>query len=230
MEKLCEKFNVEVKTRKWAYHLKTKMHLENDPNQIIEQLGNTKLCEKCDVNVAHSAWPAHLRSERLLSNKPDDSRKVCEKCNIELGIQSWSKHTRPKNHLINNPNQIIKPVRPIKRNMPTKLCKKYNVEIAHANCNTWLNHIKSKTHLENEHDNSRKLCEKCDIEVETRCWSKHLKSKYHLENDPYKTIKQLEYTKLCEKCNVKVARRAWDAHLKSETHLENEPDDSRKLC
>ena len=63
----------------------------------------------------------------------------------------------------------------------------------------------SKTHLENKSDNSRKVCEKCNIEVQS--WANHLNSKNHLEKDPDQTTKLIGHTKLCEKC------KSWDYSL-----------------
>jgi hypothetical protein len=48
-----------------------------------------------------------------------------------------------------------------------RCAKKCNVEITLTR-NAWLSHIKSKTHLENDPDNCRKLCEKCNIEMATK--------------------------------------------------------------
>ena len=83
-------------------------------------------------------------------------------------------------------------------NTPTSFCEKCNVEIALTRT-AWFNHIKSKTHPENEPDNSRKLCEKCNIEMEALHWTKHLKSKTHLKNDPDQIITPFGHKKLCEK-------------------------------
>ena len=157
------------------------------------------------------------------------SRKVRDKCSLEMRADSCIIHLRSKAHLKNYPDQIVKPVKSIRRNTPTRLCEKCNIEIALTR-NAWLNHIKSKTHLENETDKSRKLCEKCNLEVEALNWSDHLKSKTQLENDPDQNIKPIGQTKLYEKCNIQVSSIDWDAHLENKKHQTNETDDSRKLC
>jgi hypothetical protein len=61
--------------------------------------------------------------------------------------------------------------------MPTRLCEKCDVEIALTQPNSWYIHQMSKTHLENKPHSSRKLCEKCNLEIKGRSWSNHLKSK-----------------------------------------------------
>ena len=41
MSMRCEKYNVEVTCTSWAQHLKSKTHMENDPDQTVKPLGNT---------------------------------------------------------------------------------------------------------------------------------------------------------------------------------------------
>lgn len=108
--------------------------------------------------------------------------------------------------------------------------EKCNVEILLTPRNAWFIHLKSKTHLENEPDQCRKICEKFNIAIGVHSWPRHLRSKTHMENDPDQTTKQSEFIKLCEKYNVKFWPMAWNARLKSKRHLSNEPDDSRKVC
>ena len=88
----CEKCNVEVKTRSWYDHLKSRNHLENDPDQTMKPSGYIKLCEKCNVQIRPSGWEADLKSKRHLEDEPDKSRNVCEKCNIEVTRRNWFKH------------------------------------------------------------------------------------------------------------------------------------------
>jgi hypothetical protein len=196
-------------------HLKSKKHPENDHDQTAKPIRHTKLCEKCNVNVRPTAWDAHLKGESHLSNKPDKSRILCKICNIEMRSNNWPTHLKSKSHLENNPDETIEPVRPIRYEMPTRLCEKCNVEIPLAH-SAWFNHIKSKTHLENKPDKSRILCEIRNLEIEKQGWTTHLKSKTHQENDPDQTAKPFGQARLCEKCNVIVVRNAWDAHLRVE--------------
>ena len=90
----CENCNVEVKTRSWYDYLKSKIHLENDPDQTMKPSEHTRLCEKRNVQVGSNAWEPHLKSEKHLLREPDKSRKVCEKCNIEVSHRSWYEHLK----------------------------------------------------------------------------------------------------------------------------------------
>ena len=74
----------------------------------------------------------------------------------------------------------------------TRYCEKCNVEIA-LTPNAWRNHIKNEAHLENETDNSRKLCKIYNLEIEAQSWFGHLKSNNHLENDRDQTNKLLGF-------------------------------------
>ena len=42
--------------------MKSKKHLENDPDQTTKLLGSFKFCEKCNVQVGSPGWEAHLNS------------------------------------------------------------------------------------------------------------------------------------------------------------------------
>jgi hypothetical protein len=78
----CTKCNAEITKTNWSRHLKTKKHLENDPDQTIR--------------------PGQYRT----SNMPT---KQCEACNAEITKTNWSRHLKTKTHLENDPNQAIKP-------------------------------------------------------------------------------------------------------------------------
>jgi len=74
IDKTCEKCNVEIQCHKWSQHIKTKMHLTNDPDQTIKpgifgrpRIFNhpTKLCKKCNVEIVYSSWPKHLRPKNI---------------------------------------------------------------------------------------------------------------------------------------------------------------------
>ena len=51
MTERCEKCDVEVVRIRWLQHLKTEVHLKNDPNQTIKPFRYTKLCEKCKCHA-----------------------------------------------------------------------------------------------------------------------------------------------------------------------------------
>ncbi len=68
--------------------MKSKKHLENDPDQTTKFFGYTKLCKKCNVHVRSTGWEAHLKSKTHLLGEPDKSIKVCKKCNIETTSKS----------------------------------------------------------------------------------------------------------------------------------------------
>ena len=59
-------------------------------------------------------------------------------------------------------------------------CEKCNVEVKRG---SWFNHLKSKTHMENDLDQiikliaHIKLCEQCNVQISSSGWSAHLKSK-----------------------------------------------------
>lgn len=102
------------------------------------------------------ACDAHLKGKRHLLNEPDNFTKVCEKCNIEFRALNYSKHLTSENHLENDSDRIVKPVKPKKLNMPTRLCKKCKVEIEFTQTNSWHIHVMSKTLLENKPDSCKK--------------------------------------------------------------------------
>jgi hypothetical protein len=77
----------------WTKPLKSKTHLENDPDQTAKPFGHTRLCEKCNVKVVRGAWDARLKSERHLTNhevEPGKFKKLCEICNLEINAHRWT--------------------------------------------------------------------------------------------------------------------------------------------
>jgi hypothetical protein len=49
----------------------------------------------------------------------------------------------------------------------------------------WDTQLRRERQLSNESGNSRKLCEKCNTEVNVQNWSLHLRTKNHLKNDNF---------------------------------------------
>ena len=41
--KVCEKCNIEIVASQWSHHLRTKIHLQNDPNHIVLPVRPKKL-------------------------------------------------------------------------------------------------------------------------------------------------------------------------------------------
>jgi hypothetical protein len=94
---VCKICNTEIASNSWSRHLKSKTHLENNPDEIIKPIRpkiyemSTRLCEKCNVEISlsHNAWLNHINSETHMENKPDESRILCEICNLETEKLSW---------------------------------------------------------------------------------------------------------------------------------------------
>jgi hypothetical protein len=71
-------------TKNWPQHLRSKTHLENNPDEIIKPikpiLNNVSRmwCEKCNVEIAlrRNAWLNHIKSKTHLENEPDKFRKL----------------------------------------------------------------------------------------------------------------------------------------------------------
>ena len=67
----------------------------------------------------------------------------------------------------------------------------------------WSRHLKTKSHLKNDPDQTIKpgkpkisniptrLCSKCGLEITSTHWARHLKSQKHLQNNPKKYQKSL---------------------------------------
>ena len=79
MNKHCERCDETVSRKCWAQHLRTQMHLRNDPGNTItpERRGrpavvrpDNKTCERCDVTVSRKGWTQHLRTQMHLRNDP----------------------------------------------------------------------------------------------------------------------------------------------------------------
>ena len=132
---MCKICNTEVRTSNWLKHLRSKTHLKNSPDEIIEPPKSvnrnilTRLCEKCNVEIVfiyRNAWINHL------SNEPDECRKPCKICNLEVSRRCWSYHLKSKTHKENDHKQVAKLLE------YTRLCEKCNVKVAR---NAWNTHL-----------------------------------------------------------------------------------------
>jgi hypothetical protein len=155
---LCEKCNVNVLN--CSEHLRTKIHLKNDPDPPRETIkpgkvgrpkiydNPTKLCKICIVEV--TVFSKHLKSIRHLENDPDPPRdpqetikkstNKREKCNVTLLSENLL------NHLKNDPDPPRETIKPIKKlsDKPTKPCKICDVEVSSMS-----RHLKTQMHLKN---------------------------------------------------------------------------------